>query len=104
MRPRLPRFGRVVVAGRSMLPEYAEGDWLAFSSFRRVRTGDVVVARDPRDLNRVIVKRAVRRVAAGWWLEGDNEQASTDSRTYGAVPPDLILGSVLFRYHRGSPG
>lgn len=31
------------------------------------------------------------------WVEGDNPWNSSDSRNYGAVPTNLIIGRVLFR-------
>lgn len=36
----------------------------------------------------------------GWWVEGDNDAHSTDSRQFGLLTPDLIVGRVLLRYHR----
>jgi len=31
------------------------------------------------------------------WLEGDNPENSTDSRTYGPVPQAMIRGKVFFK-------
>jgi len=31
------------------------------------------------------------------WIEGDNKENSTDSRSYGPVPASLVLGKVLLR-------
>jgi inner membrane protease subunit 1 len=31
------------------------------------------------------------------WLQGDNAMNSTDSRDYGAVPEQMILGRALVR-------
>jgi hypothetical protein len=52
----------------------------------------------------LLVKRAARRTAGGWWLESDNPGAgAVDSRKFGAVPTALIEGRVLLRYRRGRP-
>jgi len=37
----------------------------------------------------------------GLWVEGDNKDASTDSRTWGLLAPREIVGRVLIRYRRG---
>lgn len=97
------RFSRVEVAGASMAPAFAPGDFLLVD--RRAyrlhppRPGDVVVAHDPRDFDRLLVKRVARVHADGALdLHGDNPEASTDSRHFGPVPPYLIEGRVVARY------
>lgn len=90
--------GRVAVQGESMAPGMRHGDWLVVRWRAPVRVGDVVVTRRPDRPDLLLVKRAVRREAGGWWLEGDNRGASDDSRVFGAVPDDLMLGRVIGRY------
>jgi hypothetical protein len=53
--------------------------------WRRVRIGDVVVVRDPRSQDRMILKRCVARSGRMLDLRGDNADASTDSRDFGLV-------------------
>lgn len=90
----------VEVTGESMLPALRPGDWLLVRRGGRVRAGDLVVARHPRRRDLLIVKRAVRRVGDGWWLESDNQRAPgrEDSWDFDAVPDDLLIGRVLVRY------
>jgi nickel-type superoxide dismutase maturation protease len=91
---------RVKVAERSMEPALRPGDWLLVRRTRRIRPGQVVLARHPERPEMLIVKRAARR-ADGWWLESDNPEAgAVDSRQFGAVPVSLIVGRVLARYWR----
>lgn len=97
------RLSRVEVAGASMAPSFAPGDLLLVD--RRAyrlhppRPGEVVVAHDPRDFDRLLVKRVARVHADGALdLHGDNPEASTDSRQFGPVPPYLVEGRVLARY------
>ena len=97
---RLPRLRRVAVIGQSMEPKYHDGDWLLVGIGWPTTTGCVLLARDPRARDRLVVKRAIRQEDSGWWVEGDNDERSTDSRQYGLIRNELILGRVLFRYHR----
>jgi nickel-type superoxide dismutase maturation protease len=99
---------RVAVAEQSMEPALRPGDWLLVRrSLRagrppRIRPGGVVIARHPGQPGLLLVKRAARREGEDWWLESDNPGAgAVDSRRFGAVPPELIEGQVLFRYRRG---
>ena len=102
---------RVAVAERSMEPALRPGDWLlVWRGVRpgrppRVRPGQIVVARQPGDGGLLLVKRAGRPVAAGWWLASDNPVAgAVDSRHFGPVAAAAIEGRVLLRYHRARPG
>jgi nickel-type superoxide dismutase maturation protease len=94
-----PPLFRVAVAERSMEPALRPGDWLLVRRTRRVHPGQIVVARHPERPDMLLVKRAARRVDAGWWLESDNPDAgAVDSRRFGPVPASLIEGQVLVRY------
>jgi nickel-type superoxide dismutase maturation protease len=90
---------RVAVAGRSMLPALAPGDFLLVWRWPRPRprVGALVVVDLPdRPLG---VKRLVRWTADGAaWVEGDNPLESTDSRVFGPVAAQALRGRVLCRY------
>jgi len=76
-----------------MVPTLRDGDAvLARRGGRLTRAGDVVVARFPSRPDLLVVKRAVRPAAGGWWVEGDNPFASDDSRTFG---PAQVEARVL---------
>ena len=99
-KPRAPLL-RVKVAEVSMLPALRPGDWLLVRRTRRIRPGQIVLARHPGRPDLLIVKRAARRQAVGWWLASDNpDPAAVDSRRFGPVPDALIEGRVLLRYWR----
>jgi nickel-type superoxide dismutase maturation protease len=92
---------RAKVTERSMEPALRPGDCLLIRRTRRIRPGQVVVARHPDRPEMLLVKRAARRADGGWWLESDNPGAgAVDSRRFGAVPGSLIEGRVLVRYWR----
>jgi signal peptidase I len=106
-----------------MTPAIASGDWLLVDPTVRhwPRRGSVVVFREPEDDRSL----AIKRVAAGpgsrvsfeggflelaedeAWLLSDATDADTaaaglgppiDSRRYGPVPLELLVGRVWFRY------
>lgn len=79
-----------------MEPTLRAGDQVLLWRGARIRVGDLVLARLPG--RPVGVKRAVRRVPAGWELRGDNPGESTDSRHFGPVPAEDVLARVVWRY------
>jgi phage repressor protein C with HTH and peptisase S24 domain len=90
-----------------MEPALRPGDWLlawrglSAGRPRRVRAGQIVIARHPGGPDMLLVKRAVREQSGGWWLESDNPGAgAVDSGVFGLVRTDLIEGRVLLRYRR----
>ncbi len=94
-------FTRAVVAGDSMLPALRPGDCLLVSRRARISNGDLVVVRRPQVEGLLLVKRAVRREDAGWWVLSDNAAAGLDdSRAFGVLPDARVVGKVLFRYYR----
>jgi nickel-type superoxide dismutase maturation protease len=96
---RMP-FSVFVVAGDSMLPALRPGDCLLISRRARIDLGDLVVAQRPHVEELLLVKRAVRRADGGWWLLSDNETAGLDdSRAFGVLPDECVVGKVLFRYY-----
>lgn len=89
---------RVQVEGDSMLPFLQPGDRLLVWRTRRIRPGDIAVAGDPRDPSRTLVKRVKSVHDDGVVLQGDNRDASTDSRAFGALPPNAMKGRAVYRY------
>jgi nickel-type superoxide dismutase maturation protease len=86
----------VLVQGPSMVPALHSGDALLVRRGGRVKAGDVVVARFRSRPDLLVVKRTVRPVDGGWWIQGDNELIEDDSRAYGVAD---VIGRVLFRYY-----
>jgi nickel-type superoxide dismutase maturation protease len=92
------RFRRVEVAGDSMLPDFRPGDRLLVGPPLRVRAGQVVAVVDPRDPDRLMVKRVYGAWRGQVDVRGDNQTASTDSRQFGRVPRSRVVGRVIYRY------
>lgn len=90
-------FRRMEVEGDSMRPTLLPGDRLLVLRRRRARPGDLVVVADPRQHDRLMVKRVAVADHRGWTVIGDNPPASTDSRAFG--PLARVEGRPLYRYH-----
>ena len=94
----------VEVRGRSMSPALDPGDRLLVEAWsysrRQPHAGDVVLAPDPRQPGRELVKRvaSVDAGAGSLELRGDAPGSSTDSRAFGAVPITSVRWRVLARY------
>jgi nickel-type superoxide dismutase maturation protease len=89
----------VEVRGGSMAPTLLPGDRLVAIRLRRAaRVGDVVLAQDPRDPTRELVKRVTHRDRSSLYLRGDNPAASTDARTFGAVTDADVRWRAALRY------
>jgi nickel-type superoxide dismutase maturation protease len=89
---------RVEVAGDSMRPTLEPGDRLLVVPWPWLRVGQLVAVPDPRQPDRVVVKRIGSVDSNGVSILGDNAAASTDSRTFGPVPRTSILGRAIYRY------
>lgn len=89
------RLRPVAVSGPSMTPTLHDGDAVLALAGAPVRPGHLVIARFPAGPDLLVVKRAVRPVPGGWWIEGDNPYITDDSRRYGTAE---VLARVLFRY------
>jgi inner membrane protease subunit 2 len=97
---------RIEVEGASMRPTLEPEDWAVAVRARRLHRGDVVVVEHPDRVGFELVKRVthlpgdvapdglglVDRV----WVEGDDPEGSSDSRTFGPVPLGLVRGRVWF--------
>ena len=94
----------VEVRGGSMAPSLLPGDRLLVESHsyqaRAPRPGEVVLAADPRQPDRELIKRVASIDDAGSSAElrGDAPDASTDSRSFGAIPLSAIRWRAVFRY------
>lgn len=113
----------VSVRGQSMEPTFVAGDRVLVlrRRNRRIRVADVVIARPPPGAgggSALLVKRVA--AAAGdpvpitdgalppdhtvvptgkLFVLGDNSEVSSDSRQFGYLPEDHVVGLVLRRLH-----
>jgi nickel-type superoxide dismutase maturation protease len=85
-----------------MEPTLRAGDWLLVDpdAFRGMqpRIGDLVVARDPRKLTRLLVKRVADIRPDGFLLTGDHPAHDTDGSEIGVVSSSALVGRPWLRY------
>jgi len=84
-----------------MEPNLIEGDRLLIVplAHRRVEPGMILAVRRPEYRKHILVKRCGSVGHDGSVeLVGDNPSASTDSRQFGRVMSDAVLGRVVYRY------
>ena len=87
----------VRIVGPSMAPALRNGEVYLAVTGARVDVGDVVVCQHPDRPELLTVKRIKRRVGEGWWIEGDNPEASSDSREFGPIATDLVRAKIVVR-------
>lgn len=63
-----------------------------------MRRGDIVATADPRQPERLVLKRVGEVNHDGVFLLGDNPGHSTDSRQFGAAPVSSVRGKGIYRY------
>lgn len=89
-----------------MEPSFLPGDrlWADPTAYRDSPpgVGDVVVVRDPELEGRLLLKRVHALLAGAHGVvvdvRGDHPGTSRDSRAFGDVPVERIVGKVWFRY------
>jgi nickel-type superoxide dismutase maturation protease len=112
----LSPIARYVIDGPSMLPTLLPGERIvvlrAPFSLRPPKKGDLIAFKHPLDPKKPLIKRVVagphetvtvdgqpyRLGPDEWFVLGDNPSASTDSRRFGPIRRDLIIGRAWFRY------
>ena len=86
------------VVGKSMLGTISEGDLITYKKidFKNpdLGIGDIVIASHPKIKNKLIIKRIYGMHQNKFDLRGDNLLFSTDSREWGLIELDLIVGKV----------
>ena len=84
-----------LVEGDSMLPTLADGDKVLIDAKGYLAVGDVVMAQHPYKSDVKIIKRVSDIADDGrLTLTGDNPAESTDSRAFGTVSLESIIGKV----------
>ncbi|GBM76466.1 Mitochondrial inner membrane protease subunit 1 [Araneus ventricosus] len=107
----------VICQGPSMEPTLNSQDIMLTEHIsiirRNINRGDIIISRSPSNPKEFICKRIKGipgdKIRTGFsstvvprghvWLEGDNKNNSTDSRTYGPVPIGLLRSRAFCRIY-----
>lgn len=86
------------VEDHSMKPNFNEGDYVVISRwYKKPKSGDVIVFSD-KESGRHMIKRIERIDNFDYiFVVGDNSEESVDSRSFGAISNNSIVGKVIFR-------
>lgn len=91
---------RFKIADRSMEPSFKEGDYVIVNKlFTKLRKGDVVVIRHPVTKT-FLLKRISKSSENKYFVMGDNKEESRDSRHFGTIGKNLIVGKLLMHIRR----
>ena len=88
------RYRQVHVTGPSMTPTMTTGDTVLARLGAPVAAGDLVLVRWAQRPGQLSVKRAMWPEGDGWFVVGDNANASTDSNQLG---PAEVVGVIRWR-------
>lgn len=99
-------YGTVAVAGDSMSPTFEDGDWLVVEWHKEqdesaYLVGQILVIERESRPGIYLIKRYIRSDGDRYWVEGDNP-LSIDSREWGPVSSQEILGRVLLRIRKAN--
>ena len=106
-------FSTVKVSGSSMSPNFMPGDWLLIKQIRNsahpLKLHSVYLINDPERPGIKLLKRVKevevdeivgKKAQFTYWFEGDHP-SSTDSRKWGWLKQDQVIGKVVVRYRKG---
>lgn len=82
-----------------MAPSLREGARVFATSFGRKRVGDIIIFSHPDYPQTHSIKRIIGKNESGLTVEGDNLTRSTDSRHYGPISNEDVIGKIQFQYY-----
>lgn len=88
---------RYRVEGDSMLPTLKNGDMVLVKLTENLQIGDIVVAKHPYRTTPIIKRITDFSTGGKLFLSGDNPDESSDSRVFGEIDKNDVLGKVICR-------
>jgi phage repressor protein C with HTH and peptisase S24 domain len=80
-----------------MAPYIVEGDELLVSPAHLPKVNDIVLAQHPTNPTVVLIKMVDSIRDGEFYLTGINQSSSSDSRDFGWLSNDLLLGRITSR-------
>lgn len=86
------------VIGKSMEPTLYDHQKVFLNRFAYLfsspKKDEVIALRDPRD-KKILIKRIISVDNNKYFVQGDNKEHSTDSRKFGMIGKNDILGKIF---------
>jgi nickel-type superoxide dismutase maturation protease len=90
---------RFKIIGHSMQPQIEDGQSVLVSEipywFKKPRINDIVAFKE--NYGQVLIKRISEIRNGKYFVKGDNKEDSLDSRRFGVISGDKIIGKVIFK-------
>ena len=81
-----------------MIPTFCDGQRLIYRPIKaktsKLKRGYLVIACDPLEPQKLLIKRIHKITSLGIELRGDNSENSVDSRKFGTISPENIKGII----------
>lgn len=94
----MPLLARFKIVGHSMEPQIENGETVLVSSvpywFKIPKIHDIVAFKD--STNKILIKRIIKIQNGKYFVQGDNKNDSLDSRKFGYISRDKIIGEIIF--------
>jgi len=86
-----------------MEPLFKAGDRVVINRlaylFSKPKPGDLVAIEHPKERNKILLKKIKKIISEDqYFVVGTNPSDSCDSRSFGLVGKELIIGKVWFSY------
>jgi len=94
------------IEDRSMEPTLKPGDYAIVNKlayiFSKPSKDDIIVFKHPKEKNKFIIKRIYLATTNDeYFVVGDNKDYSSDSRHFGAIKKNLIVGKLFMHIKKG---
>ena len=88
----------VLIKGNSMSPTFENGDVVFLKLTKKIEKNDIILAQHPFKKSVKVLKRITEISDDGKLnLIGDNPSESSDSRSFGLISPENVIGKVVCR-------
>ncbi|HEX7042678.1 MAG TPA: S26 family signal peptidase [Patescibacteria group bacterium] len=83
------------ISGKSMEPTLYQGQKVLVWKYGLCRVGNIVVLKNP--ITDLFITKRIKEIKKGkYFVVGDNKNESSDSRDFGWIKRENIIGKILF--------